>query len=159
MRRQKQRATCILRKSVILVLVPRDGEAFVHHRRGEFCSILKAMSRGRVFPGCLFSTDVLCLRFSLYTLPCARFVRYTLVPPQGSPTPPFLLTRLLASGSSEDVPEDVASEERSDLPFPAMTTDSRHIILVHVAGAETKGDKPGAAAAAATALHGISPRR
>ncbi|CAM9143892.1 unnamed protein product [Scytosiphon promiscuus] len=89
----------------------------------------------------------------------ARFVRYTLAPPPGSPTPPCLLTRLLASGSSAAVPGDEGVEEKKFLPFPAMTTDSRHIILVHAAGGEPNGDETGAAAAAAATLGDVSLRR
>ena len=64
-----------------------------------------------------------------------RFVRYSLPPHPGTSVPPCFLTRVFARGPNEKV-----SEEDSKLgdipacPFPAMTTDSRHIILVHAAG-------------------------
>lgn len=107
---------------------------------------------------------------------CQRLVRYTLAPPsnqEGAPTPPCWLTRLLASGPSRGVPEGLGGlgleeGQASEVPFPAMTTDSRHIILVHVAGGEREGKQDdgagaeaeaGTAAAAAVALGDPSPRR
>lgn len=101
-----------------------------------------------------------------------RLVRYTLAPsstPAGVPTPPCLLTRLLASGPSKGVPEGLEGlgleeEQSNDVPFPAMTTDSRHIILVHAAGGEREGKQEagaeaGAGTAAVVALGDPSPRK
>lgn len=108
---------------------------------------------------------VYCL--TVFRLP--RFVRYTLAPastPTGVPYPPCGLTRLLASGPSRVVPEGLGGlgleeEQKDEVPFPAMTTDSRHIILVHVAGGEREGNQEDEAdaAAAAVTLGGTSPRR
>ncbi|CAN0556589.1 unnamed protein product, partial [Ectocarpus sp. 12 AP-2014] len=91
----------------------------------------------------------------------ARFVRYTLAPSAATPPPWCLLTRLSATGPSEEVPEGLCrEEEEGGFPFPAMTTDSRHIILVCPAGNGQEGEDPSIAAAAATALgDGDSPRR
>eukprot|EP00752_Nemacystus_decipiens_P002251 g2132.t2 len=100
----------------------------------------------------------------------ARLVRYTLAPPSnqsGAPIPPCWLTRLLASGPSKAVPEGLEGfgleeDQKNDVPFPAMTTDSRHIILVHAAGGEREGkkeDSEEAEAAAAVTLGEPSPRR
>lgn len=91
----------------------------------------------------------------------ARLVRYTLAPPVGPSTPPCLLSRLTASGPSRDVPEGLGSEGDDESPFPAMTTDSRHIILVHAGGGEgvKKQEDPEVPAEATAALGSASPRR
>lgn len=73
----------------------------------------------------------------------ARFIRYSLaLPPRlGEVTLPCLLSALSARGPSNEngatAPAAAVMAEgfQSDkgLPFPAMTTDSRHLILVHAA--------------------------
>lgn len=50
--------------------------------------------------------------------------------------PPCYLTRVSARGPNEEVSEESALGDKPPRPFPAMTTDSRHIILVHATGAE-----------------------
>ncbi|CAM9550588.1 unnamed protein product, partial [Discosporangium mesarthrocarpum] len=74
---------------------------------------------------------------SMVTVECAAgemvtamFVRCSLAPPVAtspSPTPPMcMLSRVLALG-----PEETEMEKAALKPFPAMTTDSRHLVFVH----------------------------
>lgn len=75
-----------------------------------------------------------------------RFVRYSMGIPTGyTPSIPLMLSRLMARGLGGKTRASMVQEA---FPFPAMTTDSRHVILVHVAidgngtkeDAETAGD-------------------
>ncbi|CAM9109397.1 unnamed protein product, partial [Laminaria digitata] len=88
----------------------------------------------------------------------SRFVRYTLAPPRprvGS-SPPCFLTGVSARGPNEEVSEDSILGDKPPRPFPAMTTDSRHVILVHATGVEnTLQGENGAMAG----LDQASPRR
>lgn len=77
----------------------------------------------------------------------ARFIRYSLpLPPRlGEVTHPCMLSGLSARGPSNEnggtAPAGITEVFQSDkaLAFPAMTTDSRHLILVHAAS-EGGGD-------------------
>lgn len=100
------------------------------------------MNRYNVQPVAVFACPVIYPHQS-FVLRSDRLIRFSLSLPAGSSSPegsPTCLLRRLAvrgvEGGAPISPSLGEEEEQVAMPFPAMTTDSRHIVLVHARSQE-----------------------